>query len=168
MPDPTETDGLTVTTLARRPDLLPTVADWVWREWWQRQGWSLDETQARYADCLATVGPPQTFVLLSGGDPIGTASLTRQDLDERPHLTPWLAGVFVVPNRRGRGYVTRLLAAFDQACGDASIEQAWLYTRTAERVYLRAGWTVAETVQRVDKPPVTLMRKTWARPGGHP
>ncbi len=160
MPDSTAPDDLAVTTLARRPDLLPIVTDWVWREWWQREGLSFAETQARYAECLASVGPPQTFVLLSGDVPVGTASLARQDLEQRPDLTPWLAGVFVVPERRRRGYVTHLLAAFDKACAEASIETAWLYTSTAERVYRRAGWDVAEIVQRPDKWPVTLMRRT--------
>ena len=99
------------------------------------------------------------FVLLSGEMPVGTATLARKDLEERPDLTPWLAGVFVVPEARGRGYVSHLLQAFDDACRAASIETAWLYTNTAERVYLRAGWAVAEIVQRRDKLPTTLMRR---------
>ena len=85
-------------------------------------------------------------------------TLARRDLDERPDLTPWLAGVFVIPEARGRGYVKHLLAAFDEACRAASIRTAWLHTNTAKRVYLRAGWHVAEVIQRQGKLPVTLMR----------
>lgn len=159
MTETTPTDRLSVTTIARRPDLLPVVADWLWREWWRPRGRTLEETEAVYAACRAEVGPPQTLVLLSGGTPIGTATLARTDLEERPDLTPWLAGVFVVPEARGRGHVRHLLAAFDGACRAASIETAWLYTDTAERVYVRAGWRFAETVQRPGKPPTTLMRR---------
>lgn len=159
MTEPTRTERLVVTTIARRPDLLPVVADWLWREWWQRRGRSLEQTQAIYADCCAKVGAPQTFVLLADDTPVGTVTLARRDLDERPDLTPWLAGVFVVPEARGRGYVTHLLAAFDDACRAASITTAWLYTNTAERVYLRGGWQVAETIQRQGKLPTTLMRR---------
>ena len=93
--------------------------------------------------------------------PAGTATLATKDLAERPDLTPWLAGVFVIPEARGRGYVRRLLAAFDGACRAASIRTAWLYTNTAERVYLRGGWQVAETIHRQGKLPTTLMRRDF-------
>lgn len=155
------TERLVVTTIARRPDLLPVVADWLWREFWQRSGRSLEQTEAIYADCRAEIGAPQTFVLLAGDTPVGTVTLARRDLDERPDLTPWLAGVFVVPHARGQGYVRHLLAAFDEACQAASIKTAWLYTNTAERVYLRSGWRVAEIVERQGKLPTTLMRRDF-------
>ena len=161
MTGPVPTELLAVTTIAKRPDLLPVVADWLWREWWQRKGRSLEQTQAIYAECCAEVGAPQTFVLLAGGTPVGTVTLARKDLDEKPDLSPWLAGVFVVPEARGRGYVYRLLAAFDEACRAASVGTAWLYTNTAERVYLRAGWHVAEVIQRQGKLPITLMRRDF-------
>ncbi len=153
--------ALAVTTLAKRPDLLPVVADWLWRQWWRDWGRTLEETEAIYAACVAETGAPQTFVLLADGQPVGTATLARRDLEERPDLTPWLAGVFVVPQARGRGYVTHLLAAFDEACRRAAIPEAWLYTTSAERVYLRAGWHTVEMVPRVGKHPVTLMGKVF-------
>ena len=166
MAAPTPTGRLAVTTIAKRPDLLPIVAHWLWREWWQRRGHSLEQTQTIYASCCTQVGAPQTFVLLADESPVGTVTLAKRDLDERPNLTPWLAGVFVVPEARGRGYVRHLLAAFDEACRAASIRTAWLYTNTAKRVYLRAGWQVAEVIQRQGKLPVTLMRRDL--PGGTP
>ncbi len=161
MTEPVPTGRMAVTTIAKRPDLLPVVAGWLWREWWRQRGRSLEQTQAIYAACCAGVGAPQTFVLLADETPAGTATLARRDLEERPDLTPWLAGVFVVPEVRGRGYVTHLLAAFDEACRTASIRTAWLYTNTAERVYLRGGWQVAEIVQRQGKRPTTLMRRDF-------
>ena len=157
--EPVSTERLVVTTIAKRPDLLPIVAEWLWREFWQREGRSLEQTQAVYAECCAEVGALQTFVLLAGDTPVGTVTLARRDLDERPDLTPWLAGVFVVPDARGRGYVRHLLAAFDEACQAASITTAWLYTNTAERVYLRGGWQVEEIIQCQGKPLTTLMRR---------
>ena len=154
-------ERLEIATVAKRPDLLPVIADWLWQEWWKTRGRSRDETHALYAECTATRGPPQTLILLADDVPIGTATLARNDLDVRPNLTPWLAGVFMIPERRGRGYVYHLLAAFDEACRAASIKTAWLYTNTAERVYLRAGWRVAEVIHRPAKLPVTLMRRDF-------
>lgn len=151
--------AVAVTTLAARPDLLPVVAGWIWREWWRRRGHSLEQTHSAFAPRRVEFGPPQTFVLLVDGTPVGTATLAAQDLEERPDLSPWLAAVFVVPEARGRGHARHLLAAFDAACRAASVPTAWLYTNTAERVYRRAGWQAVETIHRQGKLPVTLMRR---------
>jgi hypothetical protein len=43
------------------------------------------------------------------------------DLDERPDLTPWLAGVFVFPEARGRAHVVHLIQAVEAACRSAAI-----------------------------------------------
>jgi GNAT superfamily N-acetyltransferase len=77
---------------------------------------------------------PRTFILLANSEPVGTASLAAHDLDERPDLTPWLAGVFVVPHARGRGYAAHLISAVEQEARIASISTLWLYTNTAERI----------------------------------
>lgn len=151
--------SLTVTTIKERPDLLPVMAEWMWHQWWRQTGRTLEQTQAIYAECIAEVGAPQTFVLLEGDRPVGTLTLARKDLEERPDLTPWLAGVFVVPDRRGRGYFQLLLAEFEKACRAASIETAWLFTNTAEQVYLKTGWETAEVIHRADGEAFTLMRR---------
>jgi hypothetical protein len=78
-------------------------------------------------------GLPQTFVLLVNDDPVGTASLVSHDLDERPDLTPWLAGVFVVPEARGRGHVMPLIRAVEDACRSAGIGTVWLCTADEQR-----------------------------------
>jgi GNAT superfamily N-acetyltransferase len=100
--------------------------------------------QAIVARSVAAIGPQQIFVLLLDGTPVATASLVAHDLDARPDLTPWLAGVFVVPEARRRGYATRLIATVEGACRAASIPTLWLYTLTAEQVYARAGWATVE------------------------
>lgn len=154
--------ALRVTTIRERPDLLPIVSEWLWREWWEQRGKTCSETAAVYAAGNADRGAPQTFVLLENERAVGTATMARQDLEERPDLTPWLAGVFVIPDRRGRGYVQHLLAAFERACRTCAVDVAWLYTNTAERLYLGAGWEAVEIIQRPGKRPVTLMRRVFA------
>jgi hypothetical protein len=108
--------------------------------------------------------PPQTFVLLVDDRPIGTASLVSHDLDERPNLTPWLAGVFVIPEARGRGHVIHLIQAVEVACRFAGCGAVWLHTANAERVYARAGWHTVEAIQRQGRRPVTLMRRDLTLP----
>ena len=153
---------LRVVTVADRPDLIPTVADWLWHEFWRADGYTPEQTLRAVTLAGRPCGIPQCFVLLKDGQPVGTASLTAEDLDERPDLTPWLAGVFVVTAHRRQGHVAYLIAAVEAACRSASIPTLWLYTNTAERIYARAGWQTVETVERRNKRPVTLMRRDLA------
>ena len=153
-----------IVRIADRPDLVPTVAQWLWHEWWRADGETLEATRHAVAASVSRSGPPQTFVLLDEGEAIGTASLVAHDLDERPDLTPWLAGVFIIPEARGRGHVIHLIQAVEAACRSAGIGTAWLYTAGAERIYVRAGWRTVEIIHRPGKRPAALMRRDLMLP----
>jgi GNAT superfamily N-acetyltransferase len=86
------------------------------------------------------LGPEETFVLFDRDRPVGTASLVHRDLETRPDLTPWLAGVFVQPAFRGQGYATELVRRVEAFASSASVPTLWLYTWTAEPLYTRLGW----------------------------
>lgn len=150
-----------IVTIADHPALAATVAGWLWHAFGRYDGRTPEDEQTAVAESVSRRGPPQTFVLLDGGVPVGTASLHDHDLDERPALTPWLAGVFVLPQARGRGGATRLVGAVEAACVDAGIPAAWLYTHTAGPLYSRLGWQAVEIVEREDKPAVTVMRREF-------
>ena len=139
------------------------VASWLWEEFWRPRGHSPEETLAAVHDAIAAVRMPRTFVLLADGEPVGMASLAARDFDARPELTPWLAGVFVAPAARGRGFAAALIGAVEDECRRTLIETLWLYTRTAERIYLRAGWRTVETVAHNGKT-YALMRRDLAAP----
>ena len=151
-----------IVTLADRPDLGDMVARWIWDEWSRHSGYSFGQTH-EYVMASATnrSGPPQTFVLLSSGQPIGTASFVVADLRERPDLTPWLASVFVAPAARRRGHVIPLIKAVEAAAVSASIPTLWLHTETAKHIYAKAGWQTVEIVRREGKNPATLMRRDF-------
>ena len=153
-----------VVTISERPDLVPVVAGWRWREFGQEDDQTLQQVVDVVAGSTSTLGPPQCFVLLVNDVPVGTASLTVEDLDERPELTPWLASVTVVPEARRLGNAGVLVAAVEAAARSASVANLWLYTNTAERVYARAGWRRVETVERHGKPAVVLMRRDLILP----
>ena len=88
---------LRVVSTAERPELAPVVATWLWEEFRRHRGHSLGEVLAAVAFSIGAARMPRTFVLLEDGRPVGTASLTEHDLDERPDLSPWLAGVCTSP-----------------------------------------------------------------------
>lgn len=146
---------------ADRPDLVPVVACWLWHEFWQHGGHTLGHVRNIVAASTAETGPQQTFVLLVADVPVGTASLVAHDLGSRPELTPWLAGMFVVREVRGRGHAAHLIAAVEAAAWAAAIPSLWLYTHSAERIYARVGWHTAEYFDRNGKT-FALMRRDLA------
>lgn len=133
-----------ITTIAERPDLAPRIAGWLWEAFWRDAGHGLEATRAAVEASVARRGPPQTFVLLADGEPVGTASLVAGDLAAMPELTPWLAGLFVMPSARGWGHARRLIERVEAAARQAGFAALWLYTDEAEGLYARAGWEVAE------------------------
>jgi GNAT superfamily N-acetyltransferase len=147
-----------VVSTAERPDLAPVVAAWLWAEFSRARGSSLDETLEAVRISATAERMPRTFVLLVDGKPVGMASLAAQDLETRPDLTPWLAGVFVEPAARGQGLAGHLIGAVEDECRRLSIPTLWLYTRSAEKVYRRAGWRTVETFALGDRS-YALMRR---------
>ena len=145
-----------IVTIAERPELAPVVADWTYSEWAKRDGYSLEQTLEYISASGSPI--PTTIVLLADGVPIGTSSLVAHDLDERPDFTPWLAGVFVAPEHRRKGYVIPLIQAVKAAAIAASVPTLWLHM-DAKGIYARGGRQEVEVVARRGKPPVTLMRR---------
>jgi GNAT superfamily N-acetyltransferase len=127
-----------VETTSGRPDLARIVADWLVAEFGYPGGRTPEQVVTRI---LATPdGPEETFVLFEQDRPVGTASLSHDDLVSRPDLTPWLAGVFVEPAARGRGYASALVRRVEAFAATAEVSTLWLFTWTAAPLYARLGW----------------------------
>ncbi len=152
-------DPLTeIVTTVERPDLIVTVAEWIWSSFWKEHGYALKDVASRVAAANAVVGPPQYFVLLVDGEAMGTAGLIVNDLSSRPELTPWLAAVYVRPEARHRGYARALIRAVEDAARVAGFGCLWLYTSVAEGLYRKAGWQAAERFERHGSPAVLMRR----------
>ncbi len=143
---------LQVVTTSERPDLAPVVAGWLWQEFWRRDGHSYAETLQAVIKSATSYPLPKTFILLAEGSPVGTASLAEHDLDSRRDLSPWLAGVFVDPASRGKGYSKPLIEAVVQECRRFAHPVIWLYTQTAESLYAKLGWSTVERFEHRNRP----------------
>lgn len=147
-----------IASTSDRPDLVEVTARWRWEAFIHDTEPFEDVLKRAQRTSSMGLTIPRTLVLLVDDEPVGTASLTAHDLEERPDLTPWLAGVFVAPHARGRGYAAQLVAAVEGEARKASISTLWLYTNMAERIYARVGWRTVETVLHHGKP-FALMRR---------
>jgi N-acetylglutamate synthase-like GNAT family acetyltransferase len=82
--------------------------------------------------------------------------LLASDMDTRTDLSPWLAGVFVLPEYRGRGVAKALTLQVMKRAAELEFENMYLYTPGAEGFYAKLGWKVLERpVYR--ETPVTIM-----------
>lgn len=127
-----------IAAVSDQPELAPLVAEWLVEAFAHPGSRNVADMTALIL--APPVGPEETFVLFKQDRPVGTASLAAQDLASRPDLTPWLAGVFVHPAFRGRGYATALVRRVEAFAMAASLPALWLFTWTAEPLYARLGW----------------------------
>jgi len=129
----------TIVALIDRPDLIPTVACWLWHEWGRREGRTIEMATARLADRKPEAFD-QTFVCLDGDTPVATASLVKADLASRPELSPWLASVFVDAPFRGHGHAIALVRRVEDTARAAGVTTLWLHTEHASGLYAKLGW----------------------------
>jgi GNAT superfamily N-acetyltransferase len=154
--------------LADHRHLIPQLAVLHFDEWsYLRPGQTLEERTLRLEQACGHSAIPSVFVALDDtGALLGSAELIVCDMDERPELTPWLAGVYVVADRRGRGLATALINRVEQEAAALGVPRLYLYTPSAEGLYERLGWQLFERCDHLGTA-VTIMSKdlTLAAPG---
>lgn len=137
---------LSFVTTSERPDLSAVTGLWRWNAFFSDGEISFDALMAREQAAAADSSLlPTVFVLLDSGKPIGMVALCDDDLDDRPDLNPWLGGLYVTPEHRGKGHARRLIAKLEAFAGQAAIRRLSLYSASAVNLYRSAGWTTVET-----------------------
>lgn len=133
--------------LAECPEFVSTVARWLFEEFgYLNPGASRERAEIRIRQRLHTTGCPVTFIALDDGTPIGTARLVKNDLELCPHLSPWLAGMFVLSQHRGRGHGARLAnTAADHARRSGNVK-LHLFTPDHEAFFSKLGWVESQTL----------------------
>lgn len=131
--------------LADHQDFIPTLAKWHHQEWaYLRPDESIEARTTRLRGCCGHREIPTVVIAFMGDALFGSAMLVAHDMDTRMNLSPWLAGVFVSPERRGRGLGAALVHRVIKEARGLGIERLYLYTPGAEQFYARRGWLVEE------------------------
>ena len=131
--------------LADHTDLIPTLAKWHHEQFsYLSPGSSIERCASRLLAQRGHQNVPTTVVALAGEQLLGSASLVAQDMDTRPHLSSWLASVYVAPKHRRQGVGSALVRRIADEARALGIGRLHLYTPDKQRFYTNLGWRTLE------------------------
>lgn len=127
--------------LRSAPQHIPTLATWHHAEWsYLNPGKTLGDRIAKMQKYLSSEKIPTMLIAIEGEDLLGSAALIESDMDTHPELTPWLANVYVNPDKRGLGIGGKLVKAIMQLAKDYQLPRLYLFTPDQEAFYAKMGW----------------------------
>ena len=141
---------MTIDYLANHRVAIPRLAQYCFNEWrpvYDKRGMSLKDVIAAFETRANIDRLPLAVVAIEHGNVIGTGCLKLEDLEIRPHLSPWLGGLFVVPEYRNRGVATAMIRHLLEEAQSFQLGVLYLWTPSAESLYAKLGW---KTVERLD------------------
>ncbi len=148
--------------LADRPELASVISEWYEAQWQMPQ----EYTRAHLSGKMQKQVPLQVVGLLDGR-PVTTAGiydevgLTRAEPRFRK-LGPWLALVYTVPDLRGKGLGAEICEHMDGVAAGLGLPEYFLFTMTAERLYVRLGWKEIERVAYKSNTAVVMKKRLGA------
>jgi GNAT superfamily N-acetyltransferase len=84
------------------------------------------------------------LVAKADGEPIGTCLLVESEIEPNHDVSPWLAGLFVVPEHRRKGAGAVLVRAIEDQARQRGFSRLYLYTTDAAGFYTRLGWSTLD------------------------
>jgi GNAT superfamily N-acetyltransferase len=84
------------------------------------------------------------LIAKADGEPVGTCLLVESEVEPSHDVSPWLAGLFVVPEHRRKGAGAALVRAIQDEARQREFSRLYLYTADAVSFYDRLGWEVLD------------------------
>jgi GNAT superfamily N-acetyltransferase len=127
--------------LANRPDDIEVLVGPMF-EYWQRVPTddTIEARRERFLTHLNRTELPIAWVAHDHGVILGTAALRVADLPGHDHLTPWLSGVFVLPEYRRRGVAAALCRHVEACALTMGYPRLYLFTLDQQALYEGLGW----------------------------
>lgn len=128
--------------LADVPAHVDTLADWHHAEWQAvMPGWSRAQAGDELRAHAHNRERPTTLVMLQDDELLGSVSLVDEDEPAfNAYGEPWLASLYVRPDRRGRGHGAALVKALMAHAASLGIERLYLFTPGQADFYAGLGW----------------------------
>jgi GNAT superfamily N-acetyltransferase len=151
--------------IGNHPEHIPLIAQWHQNEWQHISPQLTTELRiAQYAAYSSSASIPFCIIALIDRQPVGSASLVISDMETRPHLTPWLASVYIESRFRCQGIATQLIERCVDKARESAIDTLYLFTPDQLSFYRHRGWKPVETCEyhkeKVDIMSLTLNTRT--------
>jgi len=149
-----------ITYLANYPEHVSTVAQWVMDEWGHESpGTRLESLEEKFRGNMKRKEVPLTLLAMEADHPLGTASLVVHDMKIHRELSPWLAGVYVLPDHRGRGIGSKLVKTIELLAANLDVEKLYLFTPDRESFYTHMSWKVFERTSYHEKDVAVMVKE---------
>lgn len=154
---------MTIADLRECPWFAHTVAQRLWKEWWRDER-TFAHVRAKIEASVAGGAFPFTLIAQEQGMFIGTVSVVESNMEPRRDLSPWLSGLWVDEQYRGRGWGSALVeAAIAKARANGRPDIYLTSKADRRRFYGTRGWrSVCEAAGEVE-----VMHHSCEPTGGH-
>ncbi|HAT43328.1 MAG TPA: N-acetyltransferase [Rheinheimera sp.] len=130
--------------LRERPAAIDIITPWHFAEWQALfPHKTLDDFAADLAESLQSDALPQTWLLVDEqGEICGTGSLLLQDMTVHQELSPWLANIYIHPDKRGLGLGRLVVSQLMAQAHSRQLPTLYLFTEDQQAFYEKLGWTL--------------------------
>jgi GNAT superfamily N-acetyltransferase len=125
--------------------------------------WDEHAALAEFLNQKADGSLPATIVLHEGMELVGSVSVVFGDCPARLDLDPWLASLYVVPQRRGRGHSLDLVRSAIELAAAAGAKRLHVFTESAEKLFQRCGFEILERTMLHDAR-ISVLFRTLPQP----
>ena len=128
---------------------LPIVARWLSDEWGLSLGYDFSETLSWCRD-LASASDEAIIVATRDRQPIGVILVVECDLEGYEHLRPWISGLYVLTEERGKGIGEHMIRAACDRVVRMRCTTLYLYANMGRLIpyYEGLGW---QPVSKLDR-----------------
>jgi GNAT superfamily N-acetyltransferase len=153
--------------LSECPQLLETVGNWIYHEWWSKRCDTPDVVLAQLRAHTKLDSVPYTVVGFADETPVGSCSVIENDCIHRPQYTPWVAAVYVRPEYRRKGIASMILQEAASIAARARVKGLYIDCLAATApVYGKNGWAIYER-EVGDRESVVMLRAIGEGDRGH-
>ena len=124
------------------PEYINIVVNWIYSEWGSNN-FKYWDSWVRSSVNKESI--PMTFVVFVDDKVAGTYSLWNCDMQSRQDLSPWLGGIVVKPDYRGRGIGLYIQEQAKIIMYTLGIDHAYLFTELTG-FYEKTGWVFVEEI----------------------
>jgi N-acetylglutamate synthase-like GNAT family acetyltransferase len=149
-----------ISLLADHPEYIEVLAPPAF-EYWQQYGFpgTLADRRQKLREHCQREQLPIAWVAHDGGQALGTIALRIHDLPDYLEFSPWLGGLFVLPQYRQRGVGAALCQMVEQfALTEWGVQTLYLFTLDRQDWYASLGWSVLRPCEYAGHPGMIMQK----------